>query len=186
MEGLEELFGGEALTYDALRQKLKEKGSKLVDLSSGQYVDKAKLEGKIAELAAANHTIQNLRETVKQFDGVDVEGLKKAAKDWQEKYEKDLAAGRRDAALDGAILKAKGKNPKAIKALLDLENIKLKEDGTLEGLDLEGLKKTDGYLFDEETTVQQGTGNPASSQGQPPSGFDRIIHSARTGAGLKD
>ena len=57
-----------------------------------------------------------------------------------------------------AIMQAKGKNPKAIKALLDMEKINVKEDGALEGLDLEGLMKSDSYLFDVETKANVGTG----------------------------
>ena len=83
-----------------------------------------------------------------------------------------------------AILQAKGKNPKAIKALLDMDKINLKDDGTLEGLDLEGLKKSDGYLFDTETVIIKGTGAPKGGNGIT-GGIDSFISAARNGAGLK-
>ncbi|MDD3569579.1 MAG: phage scaffolding protein [Lachnospiraceae bacterium] len=64
----------------------------------------------------------------------------------------------KNSAVDMAIYKAKGKNPKAIRALIDMEKITVKEDGTIIGLDLESIKKTDGYLFDVETKQSVGTG----------------------------
>ncbi|NLK37809.1 MAG: hypothetical protein GX299_06975 [Epulopiscium sp.] len=122
------------------------------------YVDIETHNTKITELQTANATIKTLQQTVKNFDGVDVEQLKKDVKNWETKYNTDITNIKRDSALDMAILQAKGRNPKAIKALLDMEKIKLKEDGTLEGLDLEALKKSDAYLFDVEETHVQGTG----------------------------
>ncbi len=122
------------------------------------YVEKETHTTKLTELQTANTTIATLQGAIKKFDGVDVEQLKKDAKDWETKYNTDVANIKRDSAIDMAIMQAKGRNPKAIKALLDADKIKLKEDGTLEGLDLEGLKKSDGYLFDVEETQTLGTG----------------------------
>ena len=48
--------------------------------------------------------------------------------------------------------------------MLDMEKITLKEDGTLDGLDLDALKKSDGYLFSEETARIVGTGAQAGTQ----------------------
>ena len=89
------------------------------------------------------------------------------------------------------ILKAKGKNTKAIKALLDMENITLKEDGTLIGLDLEGLKKSDGYLFEIEQTHREGIDSGVGSgyysnqkDNQTGGIFSLFAQSARKAAGL--
>lgn len=83
--------------------------------------------------------------------------------DLQKKYKQDTEAlqkrydeSRKHNAVDVAIMQAKGKNTKAIKALLNMDNITLKEDGTLQGLDLESIKKSDGYLFDIEQTHIEG------------------------------
>lgn len=83
-----------------------------------------------------------------------------------------------------AILQAKGKNPKAIKALLDMDKITLKDDGTLDGFDLEALKKSDGYLFDTETVKTVGTGTPKQGMQGDING-DNFIAAARSAAGLK-
>lgn len=159
MEFLKSIFGDKALTYEELQTALKDnKEVKLVNLADGQYVDKKKLDTKITELATANTTIQTLQETVKKFDGVDVEKLKQDVTNWEQKYNSDISNIKKDSAIEMAIMQAKGRNPKAIKALLDLDKISLKEDGTIEGLDLESLKETDSYLFDVETKSNLGTG----------------------------
>ncbi len=111
----------------------------------------------------------------------DIAGLKKAAgkdTEWKEKFTaleekytqekeamaKQLADTAKNNAVDMAILQAGGRNAKAVKALLDMEKVTLKEDGTLDGLDLDALKKSDGYLFSEETTKIVGTGAQAGTQ----------------------
>lgn len=68
-----------------------------------------------------------------------------------------------DYSLEKALTGAKVRNPKAVKALLDIE--KIKPDGEkLLNLDdqLEALKKSDAYLFEEEQT---GGGNPSFTTG---------------------
>lgn len=90
--------------------------------------------------------------------------LQKDYEKLQKKYDElqarnqQLENSRKESLLDTEIVKAGGRNPKAIKALLDMGKIMIKEDGTLEGLDLEGLKKSDSYLFDVETQAMEGTG----------------------------
>lgn len=148
MEFLKNVFGDKALTYAEFAQACTDGKIKLANLSDGRYVDKDKFDGKVRELETANASISDLTGKLKAFDGVDVAGLKNEVKTWETKYKTDLAAVKKDAAVDAAIMQAKGRNPKAIKALLDMDKISLKEDGTLEGLDLEGLRKSDEYLFD--------------------------------------
>ncbi|MCI8594110.1 MAG: hypothetical protein HFF09_02500 [Oscillospiraceae bacterium] len=49
-----------------------------------------------------------------------------------------------------ALAAAGAKNPKVVKAALDLERVELTADGELTGLNeqVEALKKSDGYLFE--------------------------------------
>jgi len=74
-----------------------------------------------------------------------------------------LAETAKNNAVDMAILKAGGKNSKAIKALLEMDKISLEEDGTIEGLDLDALKKSDDYLFTKIETRIEGTGYQAGN-----------------------
>jgi hypothetical protein len=153
MDKLKALFGTEALTWEQLEEKLKDnKDVKLANLAAGSHIDKRKFDDKVAELNTANDTIKGLKETVAKFDGVDVEGLKKAATDWENKYNTDIAAVKLDSAVNMALVEAKAKNPKLAKAALDMSVIKMDGDNLL-GLteQLDKLKESDGYLFDLET-----------------------------------
>ena len=72
--------------------------------------------------------------------------------------EDKMAYAAKDHAVDLEIFKAGGKNVKAIKALLDMDKIMLKEDGGLDGLDLDALRERESYLFTQETRQIVGTG----------------------------
>lgn len=160
MEKLQALFGEEALTWEQLQEKLKDnKEIKLANLSAGSHVDKRKFDDKVSELETANKTIEGLKETVAKFDGVDVEGLKNKAKEWEDKYTTDIAAVKLDSAVNMALVEAKAKNPKLAKAALDLSIIKMDGDN-LTGFteQLGKLKESDPYLFEEEQTQQEEKG----------------------------
>ena len=105
-------------------------------------------------------------ETLKNSTG-DVESLKQQITTLQadNKAKDDAHAAeikqlKIDNALESAITAAKGKNAKAIKALLNLENAELNDDGTIKGLaeQMEALQKSDEYLFEakesKKTTVK--------------------------------
>lgn len=153
MEALKALFGTEALTWEQLEEKLKDnKDVKIANLVAGGYVDKRKYDDKVTELGTANETIKGLKETVAKFDGVDVDGLKKSVTDWENKYNTDIAAVKLDSAVNMKLVEAKARNPKLVKAALDMSLVKM--DGeNLVGLteQLDNIKKTDAYLFEEET-----------------------------------
>lgn len=56
--------------------------------------EKAKLTAKQGELAKANETLKTMQESIKKFDGVDVEKLKLQATEWEAKYNTDIATER--------------------------------------------------------------------------------------------
>lgn len=141
------------------------KDSKFVDLKDGRYVDVEKYNGLQGQLNTANTTLKNLQDTVKKFDGVDLDKLQNDVKTWETKYNTDIANLKRESALDIALAGKKAKNPKAVKALLNMDDIKFDGD-TLTGLDsqLESLLKSDGYLFDPED-ASKGSGTFTGSSG---------------------
>lgn len=135
------------------------------------------IAAEVAKAKDSTAAAEDLKKQIAERDK-DLAELKKAANDnedsakkiadLQTKYKADtealiqqLADQKRDAAIDAAIAAAKGRNSKAIKALLDPTKLKLKDDGTVEGLDLEALKKSDAYLFELESTKDEG-GNPGA------------------------
>lgn len=153
MDKLKALFGEEALTYSQLEEKLKDnKEIKLANLVAGGYVDKRKYDDVVTERDTANKTIKGLQDTVAKFDGVDIDGLKNSVKDWETKYNTDIAAVKLDSAVNMALVEAKAKNPKLAKAALDMSVIKMDGENLL-GLSeqLDKLKESDAYLFEAET-----------------------------------
>ena len=168
MEFLKEVLGDEL--YNQVAAKLKGNDKiKLANLADGGYVGKEKFD-------ASETTVTDLRKqladrdkaiaALKQSAG-DNETLTKQLGDLQTKYKTDTEAlqsrisqNALNAALDLGITKAKGKNSKAVKALLDTSKLSLKDDGTVDGLDaaLDTLKKSDAYLFDQVETKPEGNG----------------------------
>ncbi|WP_462425747.1 phage scaffolding protein [Fusobacterium varium] len=130
------------------------------------YVEKTKfdeVDTKVKQLETSVAERDKQLEDLKKSTG-DVETLKKQIETLQnenktkeETYKTELSNLKKTNALDLALAGAKVKNNKAIKALLDSEKIKLKDDGTLEGLteQLEAIKKTDVYLFEETQTKEK-------------------------------
>jgi len=167
-EFLKKLFGDKAMTYDEFKkaydaQESAKDGVKLANLTDGGYVSQQKFRDKETELKTATDTLTGLQETVKKFDGVDVEKLKKDTADAQKKFDADLATVRRDSAVDLMLVQAGARNVKAAKALIDMSKVKLKDDGSVEGVDVEGLKKSDPYLFTIEQTKDEGDGHAGAA-----------------------
>lgn len=139
----------------------------------GTMVPKTRLDDKIKELKAANDTIaerdtqlEDLKPKAAGNESLQAEitRLQKENKDNADQHAADLAETQRTFALDSALKDAKVHNPKAVKALLDQEKIKLNGEA-LEGLteQLDALKQSDAYLFAEEQQQQQ---PPSWSGGQ--------------------
>ena len=190
LEYLKKLFGDKAVTFDEFEANYKAQesakdGVKLANLTEGGYVDKQKFESKDEEAKTLKKNLDALQETVKKFDGVDVEKLKTATADAQKKFDADLAATRLDGAINLALVQAGARNVKAAKALIDLSKAKLKEDGSVDGVDIEGLKKSDAYLFTVETKTNAGDGHDGGKpgdSGDTPTTLSSEIMSAMYGA----
>lgn len=69
------------------------------------------------------------------------------------KEEERLRLALKEQAVLLALAAAGARNPRVVKAAIDLEQVELTEDGELQGLQeqVEALKRSDGYLFE---TVQ--------------------------------
>ena len=121
---------------------------------------KKKLEADIAErdnqLEQLKNAAGNSEELKAQIEQLQAEN-QKAAEEWQAK----MAQMQLDFAIEKALAAAKAKNAKAVKALLDLEKVKLDGDKLL-GLEdqLKEIQQSDPYLFGETGKVGSGTNPP--------------------------
>lgn len=105
-----------------------------------------------AQLEAAETNITELTEKVKTFDGVDLDGLKKSAADWEQKYNADIAALKLDKALELSLVGARARDVGIVKSQLDSSALKLDDDGNVTGLteQLDKLKTDKAFLFENE------------------------------------
>lgn len=94
-------------------------------------LQKEKLETAEAKVTTHESTIDGLKEDLKKFEGVDVAGLNQRITDLENdiknkdaEYEQKIADRDFDDLLSETIRGAKGRNAKAIKALLDTETLK--------------------------------------------------------------
>lgn len=146
----------------------------------GQMVPKSRLDDKIQEAKDLQTQITD-RDT--QLAGLKTkatgnEELQKQIQSLQDQnkttvveYEEKLQKKDFDYKLESALRDAKSKNPKAVKALLNVDSIKL--DGeTLLGLDdqLKALQESDAYLFESEKL--KGNTPPAGNQ-HVPGGYNK-------------
>lgn len=137
------------------------------------FVSKTDFNTKNEELKTTQGKLADANKAIEAFKVMDVEGIKKAADEWKAKFEQaetehaaKLADLEFDGLVTGAITEAKGRNAKAIRALLDVEALKAsKNQGTDIKAALEALKEGNGYLFEEEGGAHVDSGGPHGPSG---------------------
>lgn len=163
---LKELLGDEL--YSQVTEKL---GDKKLMVDDGNFIPKSRFEQvnqakkelevqvkerdtQLADLSKNNKDNESLLNQIKELQTLN----KQTTTD----YEAKINQMQFDYALEGALINAKCKNSKALRALLDIDNVKFNEN-KFEGLEeqLNKLKESDSYLFDLDTAPQNtgGLGN---------------------------
>lgn len=134
-----------------------------------------------AQLAERDKAIETLNAKVKAGE----DAAASIAQLQEQLKEKDAAAQaiRKDAAIQLALTQAKAKNAKAALALLDMEKLELQDDGSVKGLKeaLEGLQKSDSYLFDTEQPKTPPTGGFNPPAGGEPTKPQTLFEAVKTG-----
>ncbi|MBE1305648.1 scaffolding protein [Clostridium botulinum] len=154
-EQIQKIIGGmkENKIYTTKEEKIEERYSKLKE-------QKTALD---EQIKTTNATIEDLKKNNK-----DNETLQTKVGEYESKvseYEKQIQNMQFNYAVDGALKGANVKNIKAVKALLNMENVKLDGENILGLTDqLETLKESDSYLFG--TTIsgnepEDGKSNPS-------------------------
>lgn len=143
------------------------------------YVAKSQFNAKLEELKHAkaemetrNKELDTLKKNNTDNDALskELETMKQAAKTREKEYKDQMSKMKLDFAVETALSGAKAKNIKAVKALLSMDNVKLDDDGKLTGLaeQVEGLKKSDGYLFDNGPAQTAANGIHPGESGDAP------------------
>jgi hypothetical protein len=164
MDNLKELLGDDL--YKQLADKVDV--NKYIFGVKENYIPKHRFD-------EVNNSLKDYKEQVTQRD-TQLDELSKQAKGDDEltkklndmteansKFEERLTLQQRDFEIDKAIIQSKAKNPKALKALLDMEKLKL-DDGKLSGIEeqLKAIKDSDSYMFNDDILI--GTGKDQGKQ----------------------
>ena len=149
---------------------------KVVEDYGKNYVPKSQFNQKNEELKQAKGSLTTMQSDIetlkkanadnaelsKQIDELNAAQLKR-----EEEYTAQIQKMELDGIVERTLLSSKVKNSKAVRALLDLEDAKVK-DGTIKGLDdqLTKLKESDPYLFESDSKPTGVTpGEPHGGQG---------------------
>ncbi|EPY2290981.1 phage scaffolding protein [Clostridium sporogenes] len=157
-EQIQKIIGGmkENKIYTTTEEKIEERYNKLKE-------QKVALD---EQIKTANATIEDLKK-----NNTDNQTLQSKIGEYESKvsgYEKQIQDMQFNYAIDGALKGANVKNIKAVKALLNMENVKLDGENILGLTDqLETLKESDSYLF--WTTIsgnepEDGKSNPSPQE----------------------
>ena len=149
------------------KEKLIEKGlseelaDSIMKELDGSFVTKSRFNEINAELKQMKDLIKERDgqlETLKKSVGdseelkKQIETLQKDNKAKDEAHANEIKQLKIDTAIDKALADAKAKNPKAVKALLELGDVEVAEDGTIKGLDakIKALRDAEdsSFLFD--------------------------------------
>ncbi len=140
-----------------LQKTLKERDKQLESLK--------KASGDNAELQKSRIERDSLRSQIQTLQQQNAEQ--------QKAHKAELQQLKLDNAIDNTLTAAGARNNKAVRALLDLTNVQLGEDGRLAGWQeqLEALQKSDGYLFAAQQQQATFRGfQPAAGSGGVPQG----------------
>lgn len=156
---------------ELIKLGLDEETAKKVEAASTEelkgYVEKNKyseLETVKNQLEESNKTVNKQLEDLKKNTG-DAEALKAEIQKMQDEnksketeYANNIKKLKVDNAVELALIGAKAKNTKAVKALLNLENLEIGEDGKVKGLEdqIKNLTKDEGtaFLFETESKTE--------------------------------
>ena len=141
------------------------------------YKTSAEFEKKVNRLTddlnAATKRADTAEETLKGFEGKDFDAITRERDEWKRKHDENEAAYKKaneerefNEMLTAAIADAKGKNAKAITALLDMEKLQASKNQQADiKAALDALRTESGYLFDDNGGAARFTGGQGGSSG---------------------
>ena len=196
---LKELLGEEL--FEQVNNKLKEVDDKDVELfiaseNDGDFVRRNRLNEESDKVKELRSQLQDydtqIEELKKHADASSelqdkIKEIQDAKKEEVESLNNKLRQKTLDNEVEKELIKRKARNPKAVKALLDNDTIKLEEDDSVIGLSeqLDKLQESDDYLFESDNKKKKKAGEDFS-KGQDFSGNNESeLDAMRKIAGLK-
>ncbi|MCC0659267.1 phage scaffolding protein [Clostridioides sp. ZZV14-6154] len=184
LEYFKKLLGDEEgqKVYEKL-SKDKENKLLLDNIKSPRYVEKTELENANKEIKEYKKQIGDRDKQLNDLQGKvkdnkelsdEIESLKNANKEIKENAEKEIEVLKFNTAFERAIESYNPRNPKALAALINKENVKL-IDGNFIGLDeqIKAYQESDSYLFkDKENIKIKIDGKPLDSLGSTTSSVE--------------
>ncbi len=169
-------------------EKNKDNQVKIVNLSEGKYIGKEKFDAKETELDGVKQQLEDANNTIKTYEDMDIEGIKKSVQDWQTKYDADtkdlqdkLAKKDYDYAVEKRVEGIKFSSISAKKAFtsdLIAKGLKLENDNLL-GFDdfVKEYKETDPTAFEkeQETKPKPTFGSPTPGEESGATELDDIM-----------
>lgn len=146
------------LTDEQIDKVMAENGKDIESAKKDYETLETKLSTKEREIKTLQGQLKTANKQIEDFEDVDIDDIKQKIEDYKKDYkklkdekEKEIEELQFNHILEGTLKGAKAKNIKAVKALLDLEGLKLNE-GKIIGLDeqLESIKEENDYLFKTE------------------------------------
>ena len=196
---LKELLGEEL--FEQVNNKLKEVDDKDAELfiaseNDGDFVRRNRLNEESDKVKELRSQLQDydtqIEELKKHADASSelqdkIKEIQDAKKEEVETLNNKLRQKTLDNEVEKELIKRKARNPKAVKALLDNDTIKLEEDDSIIGLSeqLDKLQESDDYLFESDNKKKKKAGEDFS-KGQDFSGNNESeLDAMRKIAGLK-
>lgn len=134
---------------------------------------KAEVKSYKEQVADRDNQLDEIKTKVGDEEGLKatIEALKVANKSKDEAHQNLVNQVKLDYEIKLALNEAGAKNERAVKALIDLDTVKINEDGQLIGLNeqLTNLKSTDEYLFNATHVNNVDDSQNDSEQTPPPS-----------------
>ena len=149
-----------------------EKHADFLKAVNGEYKTVADYNKQVDKTAAAEKRAEIAETTLQGFEGKDFDAITRDRDDWKKKHDDLVAQHKKEQedreftdAVATAISEAKGRNPKAIMALLDMETLRNSRNQLTDvNAALDSLRTEYGYLFDDEggkaKFTAPGGGNP--------------------------
>ena len=167
MEFLKEIFGDEALTFEQLNERLSANESiKIVNAADGSYVPKEEYDALNEKLTEANANAEKYVDFDQQLQAAKDEGVAQ------------LNAYKRDVEISKAFGAAQVSDEVSVRANLNLDDVRLGDDGKLTGLtdQLTALKESKPYLFTQpQQQLELGGSTQGSGTGSTPKGIEAAV-----------